>query len=829
MSEPIRLAALVLTLCMSGSRGPEAQAAQTPAARVRSLAESGRLAEAERAAREGGAGLLVPLGEVLALQGRLAAAESAFVAAVARGGADTRSAQAGLAEVLLRRGDVSGARRRADALVAQYERVGANWGAEDHVAAGRAYVVLGSEDPELARGALRAFDAGTAADSSYLEPQIRVGDLFLAHYNAPDAEASYQAVLGRAPNHPRALLGMARVQQFQGNPRAMETVRRSLAANPALAGAQVLLGELHLDAEQHDSAAAAGRRALGTDSTEAGGWALLGAAAFLKGDSAGFRAAREGAGRFHPRPAGFHALMAEWLARHRRYAEAVEIGRRGAELDPESAAALGGLGINELRIGAMDSGRVHLERAFQLDPFHVWYKNTLDLLDQMREFRTVERGRFRIVAPPGEAELLALYLGPLLEEAYDTLAARYQYRPPTPVRIELFGRHADFSVRTAGLTGLGALGVSFGTVLAMDAPSAREAGSFNWGSTAWHELAHTFTLGLSGHLVPRWFSEGISVLEERRARPGWGAGPSVTFLAAFKGDRLLPMSRLNEGFVRPSHPAEIQFSYYQASLVVQMIEEQWGRPALGAMLRAYGDGLATPGVFQRVLGVSEEELGRRFAGWVRQRFATPLQAIAPWDGKGPPQGEFVTLMGEAQSLIQGGQRSEARSRLERAVALFPEYTGDNAPLVLLARLRAEEGDRKGAAELLGRYNALDESGWEPKVMEAELREALGDWAGARVVLERMIWISPYDPALHQQLAVAAERLGDSRLALRERRAVVAAGPTDRNEARYELARALLRAGDTAAARREVLQVLEQAPGFEQAQALLLELARGRMP
>ena len=731
MSAPIRLAALVLALGMTHSRGPEAQSHSSPAERVRQLAETGRLADAERLAREGGTALLVPLAEVLALQGKLAAAESAFAAAARGNPADRRIAAAGLAEVAVRRGDVESARRIADALVSSYDREGDRWSAADRTAAGRGFVVLGSADPELARAALRAFDAAIAADSGLLEPRLRVGDLFLDHYNAPDAEASYQDALAMAPNHARALLGLARVQQFQGNPRALETVRKSLAANPALAPALVLLGELHLDSEAHDSAAAAGARALGVDSTELGGWALLGTVALLRGDSAGFTAARAGAARVHPRPAGFYAAMAEWMARHRRYAEAVRLGRDGVELDRESPEALGVLGINQLRVGAMDSGRANLERAFARDPFHVWYKNTLDLLDAMGSFRTVTSGRFQIVAPEREAGLLALYLGPLLEEAYDTLAARYEYRPPTPVRIELFGRHADFSVRTAGLTGLGALGVSFGTVLAMDAPSAREAGSFNWGSTAWHELAHTFTLGLSRHKVPRWFAEGLSVLEERRARPGWGAGPSVSFLAAFKGDRLLAMGRLNEGFVRPTHPAELQFSYYQASLVCEMIEEQWGRRALVAMLHGYGDGMSTPGVFQRVLGVSEDELGRRFTGWVRRRFGGALAGIAPWDGQSQPEGEFVTLVREGRALLESGRREEARTRLERAAELFPEYTGEQAPLVLLAEIHAAQGDRRRAAELLGRYNALDESGWEPKQREAELREALQDWAGAR--------------------------------------------------------------------------------------------------
>ena len=820
----VRLIAMVLALGMTDSRGPAQQAPRSPAERVRALAESGQLAEAERMARAGGAELLVPLGEVLALQGKLAAAESAFAAVPV--GPDRLVAQAGLAELAMRRGNVSASRRLGESVIAAFESQGDRWPARDRVAAGRAYAVLAEGDPEAARGALRAFDAAVAADSSLVEPRIRTGDLFLDHYNAPDAEASYQEALQLAPNHPRALLGLARVQQFKGGD-PMEMLRKSLAGNPALVPGLILLGELHLDAEAHDSASAVGARTLAIDSTALGAWALLGTAALLKADSAGFERARAGAGRFHPRPADFFALTAEWMARHRRYADAVAAGREGARVDPASSRALGVLGINELRIGAMDSGRAHLERAFTHDPFHVWYKNTLDLLDALRGFRTITSGRFQIVAPAREADLLVMYLAPLLEEAYDTLAARYEYRPPTPVRIELYGRHADFSVRTAGLTGLGALGVSFGTVLAMDAPSAREAGNFNWGSTAWHELGHTFTLGLSKHKVPRWFSEGLSVLEERRARQGWGAGPSVTFLAAFKGDKLLSMQRLNEGFVRPSHPAEIQFSYYQASLVCEIIEAQWGRKALVAMLRGYGDGLSTPDVFQRVLGVSQEELGRRFTAWTRQRFATPLAAIAPWDGKSPPEGEFMTLLRDAKAALAAGRKDEARTKLEQATAKFPEYIGNDAPPVLLARLAADRGDKKAAADLLARYNGLDESSWEPNREEAALREQISDWAGARKALERMIWVSPHEPGLHERLATAAERLGDSRTALRERKAVLAAGPTDVNEARYQLARSMLASGDPAGARREILGVLENAPGFEKAQALLLELANRR--
>src|SRR5690606_28117898 len=203
-------------------------------------------------------------------------------------------------------------------------------------------------------------------------------------------------------------------------------------------------------------------------------------------------------------------------------------------------------------------------------------KNTLDLLDTYPQYteRTGQRTRFFLHSD--EADLLALYMLPLAEEAYDSLAKRYDYRPRAPLRVEVFPRHADFSVRTVGLTGLGALGVAFGDQLVMDSPAARDPGDFSWGSTLWHEIAHTFTLGASRNRVPRWLTEGLSVYEERRARTGWGEEITPSFAQAYAAGMTLPVSRLNQGFVRPAYPEQVVHSYYQASLVVEYIEREHG-------------------------------------------------------------------------------------------------------------------------------------------------------------------------------------------------------------------------------------------------------------
>jgi tetratricopeptide (TPR) repeat protein len=106
---------------------------------------------------------------------------------------------------------------------------------------------------------------------------------------------------------------------------------------------------------------------------------------------------------------------------------------------------------------------------------------------------------------------------------------------------------------------------------------------------------------------------------------------------------------------------------------------------------------------------------------------------------------------------------------------------------------------------------------------AGLLEQLGDRAGAAAALDRAIYISPFEAALHQRLAALYSSLGDRARAVRERRAVVALDPVDRAEALYQLALAYHEAGDAPSARRAVLQALEGAPNFDKAQELLLKL------
>ena len=783
---------------------------------VEALAETGKYAEAEAAARDGNLqGLSNSLGEVLLAQGKVGDAEAAFRRGAEAGAPDRLMAEASLAELLLRKGERDDALARFDRFIDVYN-AGPALSARDLTAVGTAVQHLGVRDPQLFKDALKAYDEAIAKDPSYHEPKLRLGELFLAKYESPDAQSTFQEVLAVNPNHPRALLGMARAKEFDGETgEAFELVRKALQVNENFVPALVTLARLDLGYEDTKAAEEQVQKALAVNPASLDALAVLAAIRFVTGDQRGYQEARDRVLRLAPRHADFYATVAEIAANYRRYGQAAELAQEGVALDPQSWTTHGVLGLNQLRLGRVADAKASLDRSFAGDPYNAWIKNTLDLLDTYPEYETRKTPRFELVLHGDEAELLYPYFAQVAEEAYDSLTSRYGFRPATPVRLEVYPRHADFSVRTVGLAGLGALGVAFGNVLAMDSPRAREPGELNWGSTLWHELAHSVTLGLSSNRVPRWLTEGISVREERRARPGWGSEMMPQFLEAYYEDELPPVSRLNEGFIRPKSPGHLGLAYHMASMVVEWIEETRGFDSVIRMLRAYGEGQSTEQVLRTGLRMEPEAIDRAFDAWLRQKYpeTLPEQLRAEMEG--------------AQEAMGAGNTAEAQRRLERAAELMPTWgEPGQSPLAVLAAMHERAGNNRAAATALTRLTAVNENAYAENLKLAELLTGLGDTRGAAAALERAIYMYPYDISLHSRLAEAYGTLGDRPRAVRERAAVVALKPVDEAEARYQLALALSQAGDRAAARREVLRALDVAPSFERAQELLLQLRDG---
>src|ERR1051326_7906190 len=69
---------------------------------------------------------------------------------------------------------------------------------------------------------------------------------------------------------------------------------------------------------------------------------------------------------------------------------------------------------------------------------------------------------------------------------------------------------------------------------------------------------------MTDYRIPRWFSEGLSVYEERRARPGWGDDWNVMFVRSFADGDWFKIADLDAAFQRPRTPQDVSIAYFEA-------------------------------------------------------------------------------------------------------------------------------------------------------------------------------------------------------------------------------------------------------------------------
>ena len=799
---------------------------------------NGAVSAAERGVEMGVGGARALLGAALMGVGRIAEARAALEAGAREGGAGGAAARVELGILEYRYGDRDAARVIFDGFI-DYYNSRSDLTAAELTAVGRAMFELSRWHYEYAHDALMALDEAVAAGLLDHSAELAIGELFLQRYDAREAAAAFGSILEENPVHAGAHFGLARVSRLEGGGDPEALLEAALETNPDLAAGRILLARLRLRNGDREAAMEEIARALEVNPADLDALGTRAAILHLSGDLDGYSAVMEEVRRLTPTPAPSLLVVSDLAADHRKYADALSFARAAAEADPGSWTAWGLIGLNQVRLGQVDEGRVNLERAFEGDPFNLWFKNTLDLLDTFGEYRIVETPHFRLVLHESEADLLEPYIVPVAERAWEEMSQRYGVTPEGPIRVEVYPRHADFSVRTVGLVGIGALGVSFGPALAIDSPAARDRGDFNWASTLWHEIAHSFHLAASDNEVPRWFSEGLAVHEQRKADPGWGHQASVGFIRALASGEMRPVSELDRGFSSPRHPGEVVQSYYQSSLVFELIEERHGFPAIVEMLGAYRDGATNEEAFSRALGVRLEDFDKDFENFLKDRFSAALASV---EGEMPEMGalpglpelqaaaatnprNFVARMAVGQVLFAEGRLTEAAAHLEAALDLFPQYGGADGAHWFLGRIREEQGDTAVAISHYRELLRLNESHYDGRVALGELLASTGDDAGAAEVLRHLPHIHPYEIADHERIAALMESAGDLQGAVTARRGVVALRPVDLAAAQYKLARALHLTGDRAGARRAVLAALELAPNYEEALDLLLELRR----
>jgi tetratricopeptide (TPR) repeat protein len=641
--------------------------------------------------------------------------------------------------------------------------------------------------------------------------RVRWGRLMHERFNNTEADNLFGEALQRDPKNAQAYYGMALVSADGFDSKAIEYAGKAIELDPKLYEAHELMALLQLEDNDQAKAFEEADAALKISPEALDAMAVHASLEILNDRSPDVWLERIRA--INPVYGEGYKLIGDELVLNRRYEDGIAYYRKALEADPQLWSARSQLGINLMRLGQEDEPRKQLELCYENGFRNEETVNSLRLLDSYKNFVTFKDAGTILKLNKKEADLLHPYFEAEMERIIATYNKKYKMTLPGPVQVEVYPDHEDFAVRTMGMPGLGALGVTFGLVIAMDSPSGRSPGEFHWASTLWHEMSHVYILTLTNFRVPRWFTEGLAVHEETEASPEWGDRITPEIIAAIRDKKLLPVAEMDRGFIRPEYPDQVIVSYYQAGRICDYIKERWGADKLLEMAHSFGDHKNTPDVIRADLGMAPEEFDKQFMEWLDKDVGKTVANFDDWRAK------IKDLAQQAKDKNYDAVLKEG----EEVRKLYPDYVYPANPYEFMAAADLFKGDKPAAATILTEYEKM--GGRNPAALKqlASLEEDLGKPADAAATLERLNYIYPVDEDLHHRLGDLWFAQNNFSGAIREYNAVIAMNPLDKASAQYNAARAYFAAGEKDKAEDHILASLEAAPDFRPAQKLLLQL------
>jgi tetratricopeptide (TPR) repeat protein len=856
------IALALAALCAVANAAPPAAVPHAGVVRADLLRLTGRYAEARAAyaAAEKSDPEVAAIGiaRCLAAVGEADKAIATLTAAAAKHPSDA-ALQAELAGLEFERGNHEAARKRVDAaLVLDPEQCAARFlSAELYRVAGKldeandAYLWLvrfynrGRDtitDPErllwIGRGAAQyarwnrnagqfsflvntLYPRARRLDPRFWPAHLEAALLFLEKYNPEDARAELDSALAINPNAAElhAVRAMIAIERGVFDS-ARAGIDRALAIDPRCKPAHRIAADLEMSAFGAAGAVAILERARKLDPTDEETLGRL-AAAYGAVDGlrdtvpgARMRAVIDEAVRRNEHCGEFFASLASAFDRLRKYPHAARYYEEARRRMPQLVEVSGQLGMVWMRLGEETRAAGLLQESFRADPFNSRVKNTLEVLDLLKGYGTIETEHFVVRHDRGRDSLLAKYAARVLEEEiYPDITGRLGFRPPGKSLIEIFSSaqgtsaHGWFSARLVGLPFIGTVAGCAGKIVAMASPSDLP-GAFDWARVLRHEFVHVVNLQQTDFNIPHWYTEGLAVQNEDAPRlPEW----DVILARRAAAGRLFTLDNVNLGFTRPSTSDDWPLAYCQALLYTEYLKDTYGKDANARLIAAYADNLDTPRALERCCGVRTEKLESGYRAYVEKIAATvppaeraerPSPAALERAVQRDP-GNAEALAQLADAYLEAGGRTRAGELATRALAAQPAQ-----PLAayVMARLHAAAGEKEEAWKLLKDAVRLDAP--EPKSLAllADLTRERNDLAEAERLCLAGAERFPHSSAWPRGLAAVYEATRDT-----VKRAAALARVCDMEEgdaaAREVLARLALARGDTTSAGSWALRTL----------------------
>ncbi len=710
--------------------------------------------------------------------------------------------------------------------------------ADNLVSLGRTAVLIGSD----ARLVLENFfDRALKLHPLHRDALLASGELALAKQDFALAADTFQAAVKKYPDDADLQFGVAQSLDRSEPPLAAHALTLCLKANYRHLGALLHQAESAIDAEQYENANDVLDKILSVNPKHPAAWAYRSIIAGLKNDqrhATEYRAAALSTWKENPL---VDHLIGKKLSQKYRFTEGAAHQQQALAFEDNFLPARIQLAQDFLRLGKEDEGWKLGEAAAKADAYDVHVFNLLQLRDALAKYKTLENDSFIVRMEAKEAAIYGAAVLDLLKRAKEKLCTKYGLELKDRITVEIFPEPNDFAVRTFGMPGVaGYLGVCFGKVITANSPASQKDHPSNWQAVLWHEFCHVVTLEKTHNRMPRWLSEGISVYEERQAHPTWGQRMNAMNRTRILSGRLMAIRELSGAFLRPESSAELNFAYFQSSLVVEFFIEQYGIDALKKVLDDLATGLPIDAALERHLAPLDqlEEEFRTHATQMARELAPNLDwekydlsavrddddpdRLVRWVADHPTSLQGLTVL--AIQLIEKREFAEAKKPLTKLIELYPEQTGDDCPYELLAAIHRELKEVAAEQRVLEQYATRADSAVPSLLRLVELQSTPVDWPAARETVRQLLAINPLLPQVQRAHATVSEQLKDTSETLTALEALLLMEPDDPAELHFRLAKLLHQQADPRA-KSHVLQALEAAPRYRDAQKLLLKIVR----
>ena len=389
------------------------------------------------------------------------------------------------------------------------------------------------------------------------------------------------------------------------------------------------------------------------------------------------------------------------------------------------------------------------------------------------------KGYFAIHIAPGKDRVLLPWAFEALDEAYEAFAAELGHRPPTPIRVEVYDKTAvlatvsiltEEEIRTSGTIAL----CKYNRLM-ITSPRALVRG-YGWVDTLVHEYVHYVINHRTANQVPIWMHEGLAKFLERRWR-----GPDAHRLQPHSEhllqkrvaeDTLITFAQMHPSMAKLPSQEDAAVAFAEVYTAMEYLRDRAGADAFRRLLDEIANGEEASTAFAKVLGTTFREFELSWQLELRNRPKVEYPDDPAFDEKlvfqdEANKGDDINKIAQPQARdhLNLGQMFQARGRPAAAVAQYrkAERLMDGKHPMLQTRLGQtllELGKAQEAFDALEPIRETYPSYVSTWIQLGRAAYALERYAEAEEHLDEAARINPFNPEVHQMLALVYEKQGD---------------------------------------------------------------------